>query len=63
MRRRGGTQPTAPPPGGGGQRVLRHYDLLNEDEAVAEDEAAFKDSTQTLMEIPDELAPAVRATV
>lgn len=43
------------------QRVLQHYDSLNEDEAVAEDEAAFEDVTQTVMEIPNELVPAVRA--
>ena len=43
------------------QRILQHYDSLTEDEAVAEDEAAFEDSTQTLMEIPNELVPAVRA--
>ena len=43
------------------QRVLRHYDSLTEEEAVAEDEAAFEDSTQTVMEIPNELVPAVRA--
>lgn len=43
------------------QRVLRHYDSLNEDEAVVEDEAAFEDSAHTVMEIPNELVPAVRA--
>ena len=43
------------------QRVLRHYDSLSEDESVAEDEATFEDSTQTVMEIPNELVPAVRA--
>ncbi len=43
------------------QRVLRRYESLNEDEAVADDEAAFEDSTQTVMEIPKELVPAVRA--
>ena len=42
------------------QRVLQHYDSLTEEEAVAEDEAAFEDSTQTVMEIPNELVPAVR---
>ena len=31
-----------------------------EEEAVAEDEAAFEDTTQTVMEIPNELVPAVR---
>ncbi len=43
------------------QRVLQHYDSLSEEEAVAEDEAAFEDSTQTVMEIPKKLVPAVRA--
>ena len=43
------------------QRILSHYDSLSEDEEVAEDEAAFEDSTQTVMEIPNELVPTVRA--
>lgn len=43
------------------QRVLRRDDSLNEDETVAEDEAAFEDSTQTVMEIPNDLVPTVRA--
>ena len=43
------------------QRVLEHYDLQTAEEAVAEDEAAFEDSTQTVMEVPRELVPAVRA--
>ena len=43
------------------QRVLRHYDSLTEDEEVAEDGAAIEDFTQTVMEIPNELVPAVRA--
>ena len=45
------------------QRLLRHYDSLSEDEAVAEDEAAFENATQTVMEIPKELVPAVRALI
>lgn len=43
------------------QRILRHYDSLSEAEAVAEDEATFEDASQTVMEIPNELVPAVRA--
>ena len=43
------------------RRVLQHYDSLSEEETVAEDEAAFEDSTQTVMEIPKALVPAVRA--
>ena len=45
------------------QRLLQHYDSLSEDEAVAEDEAAFEDSTQTVMEIPNELVSTVRALI
>ncbi len=42
------------------QRVLSHYEAQTEDEATAEDEVAFADRTQTIMEIPIELIPAVR---
>ena len=45
------------------QHVLQHYDSLTEEEAVAEDEAAFEDSTQAVMEVPKELVPAVRALI
>ena len=43
------------------QRVLGHYDSLTEEEEIAEDEDAFEDATQTVMEIPKALVPAVRA--
>ncbi|NES81904.1 MAG: hypothetical protein F6K10_11130 [Moorea sp. SIO2B7] len=42
------------------QSVINHYDEQTEDEAVQEDEMAFKDQSQTIMEIPKELVPAVR---
>ena len=42
------------------QRVLRHYESQTEEEAVAEDEAAFEDTAHTVMEIPNELVPSVR---
>jgi hypothetical protein len=42
------------------RRVLAHYEEQTEEEAVAEDEAAFEDQTQTVMEIPSELVPVVR---
>ena len=45
------------------QRLLRHYDSFSEEEALAEDEAAFEDATQTVMEAPKELVPAVRALI
>jgi len=42
------------------KRVLEHYEGQTEDEAVAEDEAAFEDRTQTVMEVPTVLVPAIR---
>ncbi|MDE0034619.1 MAG: hypothetical protein OXU75_16045 [Deltaproteobacteria bacterium] len=42
------------------QRVLGHYESQTEEEAVAEDEAAFEDNAHTVMEIPNELVPSVR---
>jgi len=42
------------------QKVLAHYENQTEEEAVAEDEAAFEDPRQTVMEIPNDLVPAVR---
>ena len=45
------------------RRVLAHYDEQTEDEAVAEDEAAYEDRAQTLMEVPKELVPAVRELI
>jgi hypothetical protein len=51
------------PPGWDKERVrkiLAHYESQSEEEAVAEDEAAREDESQTLMEIPNDLLPAVR---
>jgi hypothetical protein len=45
------------------RRVLAHYEEQIEEEAVAEDEAAFEDRTQTAMEIPIELVPMVRELI
>ncbi len=45
------------------RRVLAHYEEQSEEEAVAEDEAAMEDKTQTIMEIPTELVPAVRELI
>jgi hypothetical protein len=42
------------------KRVLSHYESQSEEEAVAEDEAAWEDASQTFMAIPNDLAPAVR---
>ncbi len=45
------------------RRVLGHYSRQAEEEAVAEDEAAFEDSTQTVMDVPHELVSAVREMI
>lgn len=45
------------------KRVLAHYESQSEEEAVAEDEASFEASGQTVMEIPTELVPAVRELI
>jgi hypothetical protein len=42
------------------KRVLDHYENQTDDEAVAEDEAAWEDTAQTFIEVPNELVPAVR---
>ena len=54
------------PPGWNQERVqelIDYYESQTEEEAVAEDEGAFADSTQTIMAIPDELVPAVEALI
>ena len=43
------------------QRVLAHYDEQSDSEAVAEDEAAHRSTTTTVMKIPVKLVPVVRA--
>ncbi len=45
------------------RRVLAHYEGQSEEEAAAEDEAAYESSTQTFVEIPNELLPAVREVI
>ena len=45
------------------QRVLAHYEEQSEEQAVAEDEAAHESSTQTFVEIPNELLPVVRELI
>ncbi len=45
------------------RRVLAHYEGQSEEQAVAEDEAAHESSTQTFIEIPNELLPAVRELI
>jgi hypothetical protein len=45
------------------RQVLAHYEEQTEEEAVAEDEAALAESTQTVMEVPHELVPAIRELI
>jgi hypothetical protein len=45
------------------QRVLEHYEAQSDEEAVAEDEAAFEATTHTAMEVPVDLVPAVRELI
>jgi hypothetical protein len=45
------------------QRVLKHYEQQSEEEAVAEDEAAYEDATQTIMRVPRELVPSIRELI
>jgi len=45
------------------KRVIDHYESQDEDEAIAEDEAAFEESGRTVMEIPSDLVPAVRELI
>ena len=41
------------------RRVLEHYEHQSEDEAVAEDEAAFQLRGQTVMVVPKRLVPEI----
>ena len=45
------------------QQVIAHYEAKTEDEAVAEHEVAFLDSSQTIIAIPKELIPVVRELI
>jgi hypothetical protein len=54
------------PPGWDEQRVrqvIDHYEQQSEEEAVAEDEAAFEDEGLAIIEVPKELVPAVREMI
>ena len=51
------------PPGWDADRVRRliaHYDALDEDQQVAEDEAAQEQPSQTTVVVPIEFMPAIR---
>ena len=45
------------------RRVLEHYEAQSDEEAVAEDEAAFETPTHTAMDVPVDLVPVVRELI
>ncbi len=45
------------------QRVLEHHENQTDEGAVADDEASLEDPTETLMEVPVDLVPAVRRLI
>lgn len=54
------------PPGWDEQRVrkvLAHYENQTQEEAVAEDEAAFAAANQTVMIVPSKLVPKIRELI
>lgn len=54
------------PPGWSEERVreiVEHYECQSEAEALAEDEAAFEAAGQTVIEVPTELIPEIRAII
>lgn len=54
------------PPGWNEERVkkvLAHYESQSKNEAAVEDEAAYEAAGQTVMEVPNDLAPAVRELI
>ena len=44
-------------------RVLSHYEKQTDEEAAAEDEAAFKGKGRTVIEVPFELMPVIREII
>ena len=45
------------------RRVLEHYEVQSDEEAVAEDEAAYEAPTGTMMQVPIDLVPVVRELI
>lgn len=45
------------------RRVLEHYEAQSDEEAVAEDEAAYESTTHATMEVPVDLVPVVRELI
>ena len=54
------------PPGWNEKRVkevIAYYEEQTDDEAVAEDEAAYESQTQTFIEVPNDLVPVIRELI
>jgi hypothetical protein len=45
------------------ERLIAHYDAMDDDALVAEDEAAHEADGQTVMIVPTELVPSVRELI
>jgi hypothetical protein len=45
------------------RKLLEHYETQSQEEALAEDEAAFESVKQTTMEVPVDLVPKVRELI
>lgn len=45
------------------QRVLAHYETQTNEQAVAEDEAVYEAPDHAVMDIPQDLVPAVRELI
>jgi hypothetical protein len=45
------------------RRVLAHYESQTDAEAIAEDEAALENESETFIQVPKELVPAIRELI
>ena len=45
------------------KRVLDHYEAQTDEEAVAEDEATWEETSHTKMDVPVDLVPTVRELI
>ena len=60
------SDPNTYPPGWDNERVqqmLEHYESQSDEDAAREDDVAMDATTETVMVIPNELVPAVRALI
>jgi hypothetical protein len=45
------------------KKILAHYEKQTEKQALDEDEAAYKDKTQSIIEVPVQLIPTIRQLI